>query len=148
MVSKLSQCVARMRAGAPMGRFPVSLSAGSLFHPHRVMDDPDQNSSHFIHSRPHWRKCINYLSSLHSHSKKWWISAFYIRFLFLVLWRRRLVFNMLGECLRLELRVILTRRNAMVGLSTELVRIRNRLKCKSKSYETNSTLRCFDLINW
>ena len=70
MVSKLSQCVVRMRAGAPMGRFPVSLSAGSLFHPHRVMDDPDQNSSHFTHSRPHWRKCINYLSSLHSHSKK------------------------------------------------------------------------------
>ena len=37
----MSQCVVRMRAGAPMGRFPVSLSASSLFHPHRrVMDGP------------------------------------------------------------------------------------------------------------
>ena len=43
------------------------------------------------------------------------------------------MFRLLGECLRIELRVIVTIRNSVVGLSTKLVRIRNRLKCKGKA---------------
>ena len=53
------EAVVQMRSGAATGRFPVSLSADSLFHPHRhVMDDPDQNSSHFIHSPPNASSAI------------------------------------------------------------------------------------------